>query len=360
MQSSVIKSVLTVAGWSLLLLLGSCAKESPIVPINPNHGYSILDWLVPKADVIDSGVGKDGIPSVDNPQFGTPAEVNPAFDEDLVLGIEHQGEIRAYPVPMLDWHEIINDNVNGLTLAITYCPLTGSGIGWDRNIRGSLTTFGVSGLLYNTNLMPYDRRTNSTWSQMRLECVNGSFVGEKPKTYTLIETSFATWKKSFPNSKIMNANTGFDRRYSEYPYADYRTNQELLFFPVMPRDDRLPAKERVLGVLINERAKGYRFNGTAMGTEVIADEIDEVSIVVVRSKKDNYNTVFLNPENLTFEPVQDGLPRIMTDERGNAYDLAGRIISGPHQGQKLSQPLAFVSYWFSWGAFYPHIEIYEE
>ena len=341
-----------------LMLVFSCDKSLDIPP-GGFGGPNLLEWNVPKDQVFDSGAGVDGIPSVDHPNFDLAEDVQPFFDDELVLGFEHEGELKAYPVPILDWHEIVNDELNGRYIAITYCPLTGTGIGWNRKIRRDITTFGVSGLLYNTNLMPYDRETESTWSQQRLECVNGLYNGWQPETYSLIETTFRTWKKSFPNSKVMNANTGFVRRYSAYPYGDYRTNDDLLFFPVSNKDQRLPAKERVLGVMVNDQAKAYRFNAEENGTEVIHDQVDGTTIIVVISKKDNYNTVFLNPDDLEFEAIQDGLPSIMKDGNGNLYDLAGRVILGPDQGQKLGRPTAFIGYWFSWGAFYPNIEIYD-
>lgn len=336
-------------------ILNAC-EETPLPPVATPPPSA--NWLIPVEKVFDAGVGKDGIPSVDSPEFSTTAEINSAFDDNLVLGILHEGELRAYPIPILNWHEIVNDDVNGLEVAITYCPLTGTGIGWSRRVDGFLTEFGVSGLLYNTNLMPYDRRTNSTWSQQSLECINGLNIGKKPETYTLIETTFATWKKSFPNSKVMNANTGFDRRYAEYPYQDYRTNEDLLFFPVAnTEDDRLPAKERVLGVLMGNRARVYTFNEENEGTEVLRDMLAGQEIVIVRSKDDNYVTAFEADPNKTYSAVQDGLPAIMQDDQGNAYDLAGRIINGPDQGEILPKPIAFMGFWFSWAAFYPNLDI---
>lgn len=343
--------------WLFLCLNISCeeAPESNNVPyVSP---FAI--WDVPIEEVFDAGVGKDGIPSIDEPMFSPAAEINTAFDEVLVLGIEHEGELKAYPVHMLNWHEIVNDDIQGLEVAITYCPLTGTGIGWGRRLDGFLSSFGVSGFLYNTNLMPYDRRTGSTWSQQKLVCVNGPYRGRKPQTYTLIETTFKTWKKAFPDSKVLNAQTGFDRRYVEYPYGDYLTNDELLFFPVMPLDERLPAKERVLGVLIDSlHQKVYRFNEADKGLEVIQDTLGTSSIVLIRSREFNIHAAFFPKNDLKYFPVQDDFPRIMKDDADNYYDLAGRIIEGPDLGEKLARPVSFLGFWFSWGAFYPGIEIY--
>ncbi|MEM7373211.1 MAG: DUF3179 domain-containing protein [Bacteroidota bacterium] len=342
--------------WLSLVVLIGCKEDIP--PPVEQEGPLSTDWLIPLEEVIDAGVGMDGIPSVDTPMFSQPFEINSAFDDNLVLGIEHEGEVRAYPIPMLNWHEIVNDDVNGLLVAITYCPLTGTGIGWGRRIFNFPSTFGVSGFLFNTNLMPYDRFSRSTWSQQRLECVHGNMIGSRPLTYTLTMTTFRSWKQAFPNSKIMNANTGFDRRYSEYPYGFYRSRDELLYYPVSNLDTRLPAKEWVLAVLMHDHPKAYQFNEEKDGTEIIPDVINDTSLLIVRSKRDHYIVAFLPSEEVEFTAIQDGLPAIMSDEKGNIYDLLGRVIDGPDKGMKLAKPVAMMGYWFSWGSFYPEIEIY--
>ena len=336
----------------LTIILGCEKTAEPFSTGRPDAKV----WAVPIEEVVDAGVGKDGIPSVDNPQFTKASEVNNAFDNDFVLGIEYNGTLRAYPIPMLNWHEIINDEINGLSLAITYCPLTGTGIGWSRLINGAETSFGVSGFLYNNNLMPYDRLTGSTWSQQRVECVNGLFLNEKPETYTLIETTFKTWKAAFPDSEVMNANTGFDRRYSVYPYGDYLTNQELLFFPLSNLDNRLPPKERVLGVIKESEVMAFQFNEEGKGLDLIKTNVGGDEIVVLRSKDLQILSAFYTGDRKLLA-MQNMLPVVMMDELGNGYDLSGKIIEGPQKGAKLDQPQAFMGFWFSWGAFYPNIKL---
>ena len=121
--------------------------------------------------------------------------------------------------------------------------MTGTGIGWDRMIEGQETEFGVSGLIYNTNLMPYDRRTNSTWSQQRLDCVNGELRGTRINTYSFVETTWATLKAFYPDAEVLTTQTGFSRNYGNYPYDDYRTSSATIF-PVTNIDSRLhPKKE---------------------------------------------------------------------------------------------------------------------
>lgn len=170
-------------------------------------------WLIPVAEVRDGGPGKDGIPAIDNPNFISASAVTYLNDNDLVLGFADGNNVSAYPHSILDWHEIINVDTENHSIAVIYCPLTGTGIGWDRVINEKKTTFGVSGLLYNSNIIPYDRLTGSNWSQLLLKSVNGELSGTLPKTYNLIETTWKTWKAMYPASRVVSTNTGFNRNY---------------------------------------------------------------------------------------------------------------------------------------------------
>ena len=152
----------------LLLGLYACNSQKEPVSLGQNP-----EWLIPIDEIYDGGPGKDGIPALLNPHSVQATEIGYLQDEDLVLGYKVGEEAHAYPHPILDWHEIINDAVGSEAISIIYCPLTGTGIGWDREINGATTSFGVSGLLYNSNIIPYDRLTDSNWSQIQNKCVNG-------------------------------------------------------------------------------------------------------------------------------------------------------------------------------------------
>ncbi len=216
------------------------------------------DWAIPSNRVLDGGPGKDGIPSLENLNFITPNEVGYLQDDDLVVGFKVGEDVRAYPHRILDWHEIVNDLLgDDVYVSINYCPLTGTASAWNRVINNEISTFGVSGKLYSTNLMPYDRATDSYWSQMRFDCVNGSRIGEKAKTFMVVETTWTTWRTMFPQSQVLTPQTGFNRDYTRYPYGDYMTNDDFLIFPLEYDDTRLGRKERVHGVIINGQAKVY-------------------------------------------------------------------------------------------------------
>ena len=316
------------------------------------------DWLIPQNEVFNWGPGKDGIPSIDNPRFTKASEVDYLAGSDLVLGIRVGDVVKAYPHPILDWHEIVNDRIGEESIALTYCPLTGTGIGWDRVIEGSETEFGVSGLLYNTNLMPYDRASNSTWSQQRLDCVNGSLKGTKAELHAFIETSWSTWKEAFPDSEVLNLNTGFNRNYNQYPYGDYRTDNQTLLFPVSNLDDRLPAKERVLGVKVSSGFVAYPFNDDNSDSDLVEDTFNGQNLIVVRSRRHNYLAAFIKPENdLSYNLADPGdFPVLLKDSDGTSYDLLGYATD--QSGKKLMLSEQFIGYWFSWGTFYPNIDLF--
>ncbi|MDX1666140.1 MAG: DUF3179 domain-containing protein [Saprospiraceae bacterium] len=331
-----------------------------IGPTDPNSS----DWLIPSNQVFDGGPGKDGIPSIDDPQFSNVDEIDFLLQNDLVIGVKVGSTIRAYPHPILDWHEIVNDEVSGMGLAITYCPLTGTAIGWKRDhIDGTRTTFGVAGLLYNTNLIPYDRATDSNWSQMLLKSVNGELIGEEIETYPLVEMPWSTWKTLFPDSEVLNLNTGFNRAYGNYPYGDYRTNNNLFISPVNPRDDRLPSKERGLGVIVDGAAKFYRFEHFGGGTvKVITDSFKGQELVVVGSQELNFMVAYQRRLNdgtmLEFTAVDGEGDVVMEDQEGNRWNIWGEAVSGNRQFERLQPTESYIGMWFAWGAFYPRPEIF--
>ncbi len=332
-----------------LVFVASCSKDR----------LDEDEWTIPTDDVRDGGPGKDGIPSVDAPRFSDADAVTYLTDADLVVGIVVDGEARAYPHPILDWHEIVNDEIRGTHLSITYCPLTGTAIAWDRFLDGEVTTFGVSGLLFESNLIPYDRKTNSHWSQMRLDCVNGPLVGQRIPTFPIVETTWATWKAMYPETKVLTTETGFDRNYGLYPYDDYRTNDQYFLFPITTPDERLSAKERVHGVRVNDQAKVYRFDAFQSGTTLIRDNFAGEDIVVAGNAQENWIVSFKVPVGTgDLEAVVGEGPVIMADTAGNHYDVLGQVIDGPDMGTQLQATDSYIGFWFAWATFFPSPEIY--
>ena len=340
----------------LLLIIGMCISSS----CKTQADQSI--WTIPVAEVFDGGPGKDGIPAIDAPDFTKASEVDFLDDFDLVLAIQVNDEVRAYPHPILDWHEIINDDIQNTSVAVTYCPLTGTGVGWDRNIDGQNTTFGVSGLLFNSNLIPYDRKTDSNWSQIRMDCVNGELINEVVATHFLVELPFGLFKEMYPNAMVVNTNTGHSRDYDRYPYDDYKINNNKLLFSVSHDDDRLPQKERVLALMEGDKAKAFAFS-LFPGSEptILYETFQNESILVVGAENRNYIVAYRRETSdgtlLEVTPVLNDLPAIMQDQQGNKWDIFGVAIEGPRKGERLPELRAFIGYWFSFGTFYPGLEL---
>ncbi len=329
-------------------------------PNNPDDPMDDNGWLIPFAEVRDGGPGKDGIPALNSPKFTNVSDATYLKDNDLVLGFADGSEVRAYPHTILDWHEIINDDTENHSLAVIYCPLTGTGIGWDRMINDKKTTFGVSGLLYNSNIIPYDRLTNSNWSQLLLKSVNGEKKGTKAKTLNLVETSWKTWKEMYPFSKVISTNTGFNRSYGKYPYGDYKTSKNLIF-PVKNKDNRLHEKERVLGIIIDGKAKAYRLSNFSGNGKLILNEYAGTSLVIAGSENANlivaFNSRLADGTKLEFQFIENKLPALLRDKQGNVWDVFGRAIEGPRKGQTLQPVQQMMGYWFAFAAFYPEIEV---
>lgn len=317
------------------------------------------EWLIPKARVVDGGPGKDGIPAIDNPQYVPVAESQIA-DEDRIIGIKVGGQARAIPLEIMDWHEVLNDQTDTTPLVLSYCPLTGSSLLWRGDALSNNPTYGVSGLLYNSNLILYDRETDSFWSQMRLQSVHGERIGELPDSLALVETRFATWRQMYPDTVVLSRVTGYTRNYDRYPYGSYRSDTRLLF-GVKPRDRRLHEKTRVLGISIDEHHVAYQINNFAFDREVINTTIGGIPIVVVGSSGDDLGLAFgrtlADGTVLTLSTSTATLPALMTDHEGTHWDAFGVALNGPRQGQQLPLIRAHIAFWFAWAAFNPGSEI---
>lgn len=345
-----------------IIHMTACSEEPGLPEGNSGNGkLQGTGWLIPENEVLDGGPGKDGIPALSDPELVPVSEAGWIKEDRLVLGFADGQEVRAYPHQILDWHEIINDRTVNHSLAVIYCPLTGTGTGWDRRINGNETTFGVSGLLYNSNIIPYDRATDSNWSQLLLKSVQGTLSGKPARTYNLVETSWKTWKNMYPGSRVVSTNTGYNRSYDLYPYGTYRVSDALLF-PVNHPDSRLHAKERVLAIIEGDRAKAFRFPVLTERNNLIYDTFQGMRIVVTGSEEDNlmvaFQRILKDGTELEFQAVNNQLPVVLSDQDGNRWDVFGQAVSGPREGQALEPVTHIMGYWFSFAAFYPGIELF--
>ncbi|HZX34466.1 MAG TPA: DUF3179 domain-containing protein [archaeon] len=248
--------------------------------------------------VLSGGPGKDGIPAIREPVF-VPVSEKPesvSFDTDgIVLGKEQP---KFYPYNIMIWHEIVNDTVDGVPVAVTFCPLCGSAIVFGRRVGGETVSFGVSGLLYQSNLLMYDSKTESLWSQVLGEAVVGEYTETKLLLLPSSVVSFRQFEEQFPNGLVLSDKTGYARDYSFNPYGNYDKDPST-FFPVDSFGDRLPAKELLLVVPLEDKTVAFvlsKLNEKRSAELVVDGEKLEVTV----GEGGLYSAIFRGEEKPTF------------------------------------------------------------
>ncbi|MFC4542433.1 DUF3179 domain-containing protein [Halosolutus amylolyticus] len=295
---------------------------------------------------LSGGPGQDGIPSIDEPQF-TAADEPPTnlTDGDPVFGVELNGEAKAYPQHVLVWHEVVNDVVGDEPVAVTYCPLTGTAQGF---CRGEVE-FGVSGRLVNSNLVMYDRGTETWWPQMLARGIRGPHEGAYLDEFRVIWTTWERWRESYPETVVLTEETGHIRNYGDDPYGGYnpRTgyydSANTLFSP-LTTDDRFPAKAVVVGARNADGAVAVP-KATLRERTVVEGTVNDVPYVTVHDEGLDTGYVYRNPGDETVEH-DDGRFTVGGDEY-EADELP------------LEREIAFDAMWFAWYGYYPSTEVHE-
>ena len=297
-----------------ILLLSSTVYSKEI------NGFELDGALIPASQIFSGGPEKDGIPAIDNPKFIKIGAASFMKDSDRVLGITINGTSKAYPIKILNWHEIVNDSIADVSFAITYCPLCGTGVAFNSNINGQILNFGVSGLLYNSDVLLHDRQTGSLWSQLLAKAVSGSHKGTVLEPLPIIHTTWANWKYLHTSSLVLSIDTGYKRSYSKDPYGGYERSRDL-YFPVTNKAPaRYHPKEKVLGLIVGKKNKAYPFlelnkNNKSIFTDVI--------------NKKTFTIHWNNKEQTGY----------VTNEQGTIIPTVQ-------------------SYWFAWYAFHPDTEVF--
>jgi hypothetical protein len=315
---------------------------------------------VPLDQIVSGGPPPDGIRSIDSPKFVSAEEANEILqDSDLVVGLDVNGDVRAYPLQILVWHEIVNDNVGGMPVAVTYCPLCFTNQVFNRTINGTMGEFGTSGKLYNSNLVMYDRTSKSLWSQALGEGIVGQYAGVKLERIPFDLAYWKDWKQLYPNTKVLSRDTESTRPYGADPYGDYYASSEVLF-PVSNRDDRLALKEIVVGLENAGVYKAYNMEDI-QNQKVVNDQVNKKSVVLyslypfmVRA----YDPIVNGNDILKFEYDAETNNFIDNQTRSH-WNLDGISIDGPLKGTVLERQPFDEGYWFEWVAFHPKTEIYQ-
>ena len=236
----------------LLALIGAAAFSGD------DNGFDLRGSLVPVAEIHLGGPSRDGIPAIDHPEFVAAGAAGFLEGEQRVLGLVRNGDAKAYPISILNWHEIVNDRIGGEPVAVTYCPLCGTGVAFAAKVDGRALSFGVSGLLYNSDVLLYDRETESLWSQLLRRAVTGPMKGKELSMLPLTHTTWRAWRREHPQTLVLAPDTDSRRDYGRDPYAGYEKERGL-YFPVSAESRRYHPKERVLGLEIGGRFKAYPF-----------------------------------------------------------------------------------------------------
>lgn len=223
------------------------------------NGFDLSNATVPASEILSGGPGRDGIPAMDRPKFVLAKHVRFLQPDDEVVSISVDGVTRAYPLRILVWHEIANDTLGGVPVAVTYCPLCGTAMVFGRRIGDRRLTFGVSGLLYQSDVLMYDRQTGSLWSQLKMEAVSGPLVGTGLVWLPSEQLTWGAWKRRNPGGEVLSTDTGLRRDYSRQPYKGYE-KRDATMFPVPRHRQELRNKEWVAGIVVNGEAAAYVLN----------------------------------------------------------------------------------------------------
>lgn len=322
------------------------------------------DWAVPRAQIAE-GEGNGDIPAINNPKFTKASEVTFLPDTSLIIGMKIGSTIRAYPLIIMDWHEVVNDLVDTLPIALTYSALSGSSIGLNREIQERVVEFRVSGLLHNSNTILNEFETFSDWSQMFRKGIRGDFSEIALTDFTVFEMKWAKWQALFPESEVLNFNTSFNRPYGTYPYGDYETDATKIFFSLPLDIDSLntilPVKEKILGVIVGGSVMGYRQQDfSAQGFSLIHDEINGEPVIIIGSAEFDtmiaYSAKANDGQIHQFTLLQPPNEILLLDEAGNQWTIFGESVE--NNELRLQKIVSNTAYWFTWATFYPEIEIF--
>lgn len=327
--------------------------------------------------VLSGGPPRDGIPAVDNPAMETVDEAREwLVEQSPVISIEIDGDARAYPQAILMWHEIANDEVGGVPVSVTFCPLCNSSIVFDRRFNDMILTFGVSGVLRNSDMIMFDRETESWWQQFTGEGIVGELNEELLDIIPSQVIGFGQFAERYPDGLVMSRDTGINRSYGVNPYTGLDDNQggvTGLFNGEY--DERLPARSRVLAVELDDTFLAYPF-ATLRDEVVINDTLSDTEIVAfwqpgVASSLDTrvidegrdigtaalYDRTLEDGTVLTF--AWDVENSVLVDEQtSSTWNLFGEATDGELAGTTLRQVVSAPHYWFAWAAFHPETAVY--
>lgn len=350
-------------------------NQSPPLGATDSFSTDFNNHTVSYEEILSGGPPKDGIPAIDKPQFVSVDEADTWLEpQEPVILLSVSGESRAYPLQILMWHEIVNDVVGGEPVTVTFCPLCNTAIAFERTFDSQILDFGTTGRLRFSNLIMYDRQSETWWQQATGEGIAGKYAGQQ---LTFIPASIISWedyKDANPEGLVLSRETGFNRSYGRNPYAGYdNINNSPFLYRGDPPPGQLLPMERVLTVEKNGEAVAYPYE-VLQEIGVVNDIIDDQPIVlfweagtasaldsgVVATGRDvgaasTYSRV-LDGETLTF--TIDG-NKIVDEQTGSIWNVLGQALEGELAGSQLEPIVSINHFWFSWAAFKPETRVYQ-
>lgn len=329
---------------------------------------------VPLGEIHSGGPGRDGIPPIDRPQF-VPVEEADAWlqPREPVISLSVGDNHRAYPLQILIWHEIVNDTLGDVPVAVTFCPLCNTAIAFDRRAGDRVLDFGTTGNLRHSDLIMWDRQTESWWQQITGEAIVGELTGTQLEFLPAGIVSWEEFKQAFPGGEVLSRDTGHRRDYGRNPYPGYDDiNKSPFLFRGRP-DGRLPAMTRVVGLEINGDARAFPFPDLAERGVVHATVGDQAIVLFHRSGTasalDRREIAEARDVGTAavYRPVHDGPPlhfsirngQFIDSATGSEWNLHGQAISGPLTGERLQPVVHATHFWFALAAFYPEVTVWQ-
>lgn len=304
----------------LLAVVAFVHSGAAVTQTRTLNGFDLSNSLIPLGEIHRGGPPRDGIPALTDPEFLSAKSGHGLREDDRVLGVYRNGVAKAYPLGIMNYHEVVNDLFEDEPIAVTYCPLCFTGIAFRAGeADDSRRLFGVSGLLYNSDVLLYDRQTESLWSQIAAQAIAGPRRGETLETIPAANTTWRAWRAEHPESLVLSRNTRYARNYDRDPYAAY-AEDEALMFPVRFRIHGKHPKALVLGVRMGAHARAYPLSVfPEKGRYQIEDQLGGNTI-----------TLHIDAEAQT----------------GRVFDAHGVELTG------------LIGYWFAWFTFHPETDIY--
>ncbi|MFQ5927831.1 MAG: DUF3179 domain-containing protein [Terriglobia bacterium] len=328
--------------------------------IDPAYGkflYPGVPLRIRVEEIIWGGVKKDEIPALTQPKLVQADEADYLRGRDRVFGVEINGDARAYPLRIMNWHEMVNDVVGGQPISLAYCTMCRSGVLFATRVEGKTFTFGSSGLLYRSNKLMYDHQTESLWMQLMGEPVAGRLAesGIKLKVLPVVVTTWKEWRRKHPKTQVLSLETGYKKDYSHHElYSKYFASPDP-WFPVRERDKRVKPKEEVFTLVVNGRPKAYVVR-KLRGKQVVNDTLGGEKIVLVTNGKTGAVRAYRRGER-RFE-ARKSSDEVADSQDGSVWSVREAALVARSSGERLPRVAGHVAYWFAWYLFYPQTLLY--